>query len=49
MPIWLYPVMICGAVLSFWPLELMANIAGAAIVSFVVFFTSRVAKRRARA
>jgi len=49
MPIWLYPVMICGAVLSFWPLELIANIAGAAIVSFVVFFTSRVAKRRARA
>lgn len=46
--IWLYPVMICGAVLSFWPLDLMANIAGAAIVSSVVVFTSRVAKRRAR-
>ena len=46
--IWLYPVMIYGAVLSFWPLDLMANIAGAAIVSSVVVFTSRVAKRRAR-
>ena len=48
MAIWLYPVMVCGAVLSFWPLELVANIAGAAIVSSVVLFTSLAAKRRAR-
>jgi TRAP transporter 4TM/12TM fusion protein len=49
MPIWLYPVMIGGAALSFWPMELAANIAGAVIVSSVVFFTSRAAKRKAQA
>ena len=47
MAIWLYPGMIVGAALSFWPLELVANIAGAVIVSSVVFLTSRAAKRRA--
>ena len=49
MPIWLYPVMIGGAALSFWPMELAANIAGAVTVSSMVFFTSRAAKRRAQA
>ena len=49
MPIWLYPVMIGGAALSFWPMELAANIAGAVIVSSMVFFTSRAAKRKAQA
>ena len=49
MPIWLYPVMIGGAALSFWPMELAANIAGAITVSSVVFFTSRAAKRKAQA
>ncbi|MFT5485629.1 MAG: TRAP transporter 4TM/12TM fusion protein, partial [Alphaproteobacteria bacterium] len=49
MPIWLYPVMIGGAALSFWPMELVANIAGAVIVTSVVFFTSRAAKRKAQA
>lgn len=49
MLIWLYPVMIGGAALSFWPMELVANIAGAVIVTSVVFFTSRVAKRKAQA
>ena len=49
MPIWLYPVMIGGAALSFWPMELGANIAGAVIVSSMVFFTSRAAKRKAQA
>lgn len=49
MPIWLYPVMIGGAALSFWPMELAANIAGAIIVSSMVFFTSRAAKRKAQA
>ena len=47
MPLWLYPVMIVGGALSFWPLELTANIAGAAIVLAVVFVTTRLAKRRA--
>lgn len=49
MPIWLYPVMIGGAALSFWPMELAANIAGAVIVSSMVFFTSRAAKRKSQA
>ena len=49
MPIWLYPVMIGGAALSFWPMELAANIAGAVTVSSMVFFTSRAAKRKAQA
>ena len=49
MPIWLYPVMIGGAALSFWPMELAANIAGAITVSSMVFFTSRAAKRKAQA
>lgn len=49
MPIWLYPVMIGGAALSFWPMELAANIAGAVIVSSMVFFTSRAAKRKTQA
>lgn len=49
MRIWLYPVMIGGAALSFWPMELAANIAGAIIVSSAIFFTSRAAKRKAQA
>jgi TRAP transporter 4TM/12TM fusion protein len=49
MPIWLYPVMIGGAALSFWPMELAATIAGAITVSSMVFFTSRAAKRKAQA
>jgi TRAP transporter 4TM/12TM fusion protein len=40
MPIWLYPMMIVGAALSFWPMELAANITGAVIVSSAIFFTS---------
>ena len=48
MAVWLFPVMIAGAALSFWPLELVANIAGAVIVSSVVFVTSRAAKRKAK-
>ena len=46
MAIWLYPAMIVGGGLAFWPMELTANIAGAVVVSAVVFFTSRVGKRR---
>ncbi len=49
MPIWLFPVMIGGGALAFWPMELVANIAGAVIVSSVVVFTSRRARRQARA
>jgi TRAP transporter 4TM/12TM fusion protein len=47
LPIWLYPIMFVGGALSFWPLELVANIAGAAIVLGVVFVTTRLAKRAA--
>lgn len=49
MSVWLYPVMAAGAALSFWPMELMANIIGAVLVSAVVFYTSRAGKRKARA
>ena len=49
MPVWLFPVMIGGGALSFWPMELTANIAGAVIVSSVVVFTSRRARRTAKA
>ena len=47
--VWLYPVMAAGAALSFWPMELWANIAGAVIVSSSVFITSRAGKRKAQA
>lgn len=49
MPIWLFPIMIGGGALAFWPMETIANIAGAAIVSSVVIFTSRSARRKAKA
>ena len=49
MSVWLYPVMAAGAALSFWPMELWANIAGAVIVSSSVFITSRAGKRKAQA
>jgi TRAP transporter 4TM/12TM fusion protein len=49
MLVWLYPVLAAGAALSFWPMELMANIIGAVLVSAVVFYTSRAGKRKARA
>ncbi len=49
MSVWLYPVMAAGAALSFWPMELWANIAGAVIVSSTVFITSRAGKRKAQA
>jgi TRAP-type uncharacterized transport system fused permease subunit len=47
LPIWLYPIMFVGGALSFWPLELVANIAGAAVVLGVVFVTTQLAKRAA--
>lgn len=48
MSIWLFPVMIVAAALAFWPMEILANIAGAVIVSSVIFFTSRRSKRRSK-
>lgn len=34
-----YPAIVAGAVLAFWPLELSANLGGAALVLFVFFRT----------
>ena len=34
-----YPAIVAGAVLTFWPLELSANLGGAALVLFVFFRT----------
>ncbi len=41
MPIWLYPVILGGGALAFWPMHLVANLSGAAIVCGCVVFTSR--------
>ncbi len=41
MPIWLYPVILGGGALAFWPMHLIANLAGAAIVCGCIVFTSR--------
>ena len=40
-----YPAIVAGAVLAFWPLEILANLGGAALVLFVLFRTK--AKTRA--
>ena len=34
-----YPAIVAGAVLAFWPLELLANLGGAALILFVFFRT----------
>ena len=40
-----YPAIVAGAVLAFWPLEILANLGGAALILFVMFRTK--AKTRA--
>ncbi len=44
-PIWLYPVLIIGGAASFWPLDLLINIAGAVLVTSVVIVTSKIGRR----
>ena len=43
--IWLYPVMAVGGGLAFWPLELTANIAGAAVVILVALISARAGRK----
>tara|TARA_R110000868_G_scaffold1253_17_gene9830 strand:+ start:2306 stop:4486 length:2181 start_codon:yes stop_codon:yes gene_type:complete len=45
--IWLYPVMAVGGGLAFWPLELTANIAGAAVVILVALISARAGRKTA--
>lgn len=39
--LWMYPVLIIGAAGAFWPLDLMLNIGGAALVTGVYIVTAR--------
>jgi len=41
---WVYPVLIAGGALSFIPLNILANIAGALLVTATVLLTGRRAK-----
>ena len=44
-PVWMYPVVVAGAAAAFWPLHLVANIAGAAIITTVVILSARAGRR----
>lgn len=44
-PVWMYPVIVIGAAAAFWPLNLVANISGATIITAVVIFTARAGRR----
>tara|TARA_R110000787_G_scaffold103270_2_gene209788 strand:+ start:798 stop:2939 length:2142 start_codon:yes stop_codon:yes gene_type:complete len=44
-PIWMYPVILSAAAATFWPLHLVANIAGAAVIVTVVVVTARAGRR----
>jgi len=44
-PVWMYPMIVTGAAGAFWPLHLVANIAGATLIIAVLILTSRAGKR----
>ena len=44
---WMYPLLIGGGAAAFYPLNWISNLAGAALVSFVVFMSVGLARRSA--
>ena len=44
---WMYPLLIVGGAAAFYPLNWISNLAGAALVSFVVFMSVGLARRSA--
>jgi len=48
MAIWYWPVLIIGAGLSFWPLNLLFNLVGAIAVLAIIFHSNRYNKALAQ-
>ena len=45
-PFWLYPVLIAGGAASFWPLEFLINLTGAALVTTAIVITAKKGRSR---
>ncbi len=45
-PFWLYPVLIAGGAASFWPLEFLINLTGAALVTSAIVITAKKGRSR---